>query len=65
MKDLLDKLSSYNIFNYLFPGIIFVVHSKQWFGNFSRFGHLLDDNRLKLFGLSICVFQGNVLKLLN
>ena len=25
MKDLLDKLSSYNIFNYLFPGVAFVV----------------------------------------
>lgn len=25
MKELLDKLSSYNIFNYLFPGVIFVV----------------------------------------
>jgi len=25
MKDLLDKLSSYNIFNYLFPGIVFAV----------------------------------------
>lgn len=25
MKDLLDKLSSYNIFNYLFPGVVFVV----------------------------------------
>jgi len=25
MKDLLDKLSSYNIFNYLLPGVIFVV----------------------------------------
>ena len=25
MKDLLDKLSSYNIFNHLFPGILFVV----------------------------------------
>ena len=25
MKELLDKLSSYNIFNYLFPGIVFVV----------------------------------------
>ena len=23
MKDLLDKLSSYNIFNYLFPGVLF------------------------------------------
>lgn len=25
MKDLLDKISSYNIFNYLFPGVVFVV----------------------------------------
>lgn len=25
MKDLLDKLSSYNIFNHLFPGIVFVA----------------------------------------
>lgn len=25
MKDLLDKLSSYNLFNYLLPGIIFVI----------------------------------------
>ena len=25
MKELLDKISSYNIFNYLFPGIVFVV----------------------------------------
>jgi len=25
MKDLLEKLTSYNIFNYLFPGIVFVV----------------------------------------
>jgi len=27
MKDLLDKLSSYNIFNYLLPGIVFVAIS--------------------------------------
>ncbi len=25
MKDLLEKLSSYNIFNYLFPGVVFVI----------------------------------------
>jgi len=29
MKDLLDKLSSYNLFNYLFPGIIFVILAKE------------------------------------
>ncbi len=25
MKDLLEKLSTYNLFNYLFPGVVFVV----------------------------------------
>lgn len=25
MKELLDNLSSYNIFNYLFPGVVFVI----------------------------------------
>lgn len=25
MKELLDKISSYNIFNYLFPGVVFAV----------------------------------------
>lgn len=29
MKDLLDKLSSYNLFNYLFPGILFAVFSEK------------------------------------
>lgn len=29
MKDLIDKLSSYNIFNYLFPGVVFVVISSK------------------------------------
>lgn len=28
MKDLLDKLTTYNIFNYLFPGILFVIFVK-------------------------------------
>ena len=32
MKELLDKISSYNIFNYLFPGILFAVISKQLTG---------------------------------
>lgn len=29
MKELFDKLSSYNIFNYLFPGILFCILSKE------------------------------------
>lgn len=28
MKELLDKISSYNLFNYLFPGILFAVLSR-------------------------------------
>ncbi len=30
MKDLLNKLSTYNIFNYLFPGIIFVILAEKF-----------------------------------
>jgi len=30
MKELLDKISSYNIFNYLFPGILFAVISEEF-----------------------------------
>jgi hypothetical protein len=29
MKDLLDKLSSYNLFNYLLPGVVFAAISSQ------------------------------------
>jgi len=29
MKDLLDKLSSYDIFNYLLPGVIFAVLAEK------------------------------------
>lgn len=29
MKDLLDKISSYNLFNYLFPGILFAVFADK------------------------------------
>jgi len=29
MKEIIDKISSYNIFNYLLPGILFVVLSKH------------------------------------
>lgn len=30
MKELLDKLSSYNLFNYLLPGTVFVVLEKEF-----------------------------------
>ncbi len=29
MKEIIDKISSYNLFNYLFPGIIYVVALKE------------------------------------
>lgn len=29
MKEIIDKISSYNLFNYLFPGIIFVVFLRE------------------------------------
>jgi len=32
MKELFEKISSYNIFNYLFPGILFVILSKVLVG---------------------------------
>ena len=29
MKEIIDKISSYNLFNYLFPGVIFVILLKE------------------------------------
>jgi hypothetical protein len=32
MKELLDKISSYNLFNYLFPGVLFAAIADKWTG---------------------------------
>jgi len=32
MKDILEKLSTYNIFNYLLPGVIFVIIAREFSG---------------------------------
>ena len=40
MKEIYDKLSSYNIFNYLFPGILFVLLSKV----FTCYNFILDND---------------------
>jgi hypothetical protein len=45
MKEVYDKLSSYNIFNYLFPGILFVVLSKVFVG----YNFILENNFLGAF----------------
>ncbi len=45
MKEILSKLSSYNIFNYLLPGIIFVVAA----GKFTRYSFIQQDIIIGLF----------------
>jgi hypothetical protein len=53
MKELLDKLSSYNIFNYLLPGVLFVV----LLGKFTTYS-LIQDNLV--IGVFVYYFIGLV-----
>lgn len=45
MKDIIYKISSYNIFNYLFPGVLFVVIAKKM----TDYNFVQDDNILGSF----------------
>ena len=45
MKDLLDKISSYNLFNYLLPGILFVCISKY----FTDYNFIQDNDFIGAF----------------
>jgi hypothetical protein len=45
MKDILDKISSYNIFNYLFPGVLFVILAKST----TSYDFVQEDNLLGAF----------------
>lgn len=45
MKDLLDKISSYNLFNYLLPGILFVCIAKE----FTDYNLIQDNNFIGAF----------------
>jgi len=54
MKDLLDKISSYNLFNYLLPGILFVCISKY----FTDYNFIQDNN---LIGAFLYYFIGMVI----
>ncbi|MBW7992074.1 MAG: hypothetical protein FVQ84_18955 [Planctomycetes bacterium] len=45
MKDILSKLSSYNLFNYLLPGIIFVILANE----FTNFSFIQQDIVIGLF----------------
>lgn len=63
MADLLDKLSSYNLFNYLLPGIIFVVLA----GKFTQYSFIQQDIVIGLFfyyfiGLAISRFGSLVIE---
>ncbi|EMO73420.1 hypothetical protein LEP1GSC120_3508 [Leptospira santarosai str. 200702252] len=51
MKDLLDKLSSYNLFNYLLPGVLFAFIEKDTFDFLS-----IKDN--VIFAVFFCYFLG-------
>lgn len=51
MKDLLDKLSSYNLFNYLLPGTLFVFIEKDTFDFLS-----MKDN--VIVAVFFCYFLG-------
>lgn len=54
MKDLLDKISSYNLFNYLLPGILFVYILKY----FTDYNFVQDNN---LIGAFLYYFIGMVI----
>ena len=53
MKELFDKLSSYNIFNYLFPGVLFAVLAN----NLTSYKVLMDNI---LIGAFVYYFIGLV-----
>lgn len=51
MKEILDKMSSYNLFNYLFPGVLFVVIADH----FTSFSFIQSDI---VIGLVLYYFIG-------
>ena len=53
MKDLLEKLSSYNIFNYLFPGVLFAAMGSH----LTSYSLLIDDT---VIGVFVYYFYGLV-----
>lgn len=54
MKDLLDKISSYNLFNYLLPGVVFVCAAKY----FTDYDFIQDK---ELLGAFLYYFIGMVI----
>jgi len=54
MKEIIDKLSTYNLFNYLLPGILFVIIAKY----FTDYDMILENN---LIGAFLYYFIGMVI----
>lgn len=54
VKQVVEKISSYNIFNNLYPGILFIYLLKFMFGT-----NILSDNWFE--NLIVCYFVGMVL----
>jgi len=53
MKEILDKISSYNLFNYLLPGVLFVVISNK----FTDYNLILDN---EIIGVFVYYFIGMI-----
>ena len=45
IKEMFDKISSYNLFNYLFPGIVFAMLASE----FTQYSFIMDDIIIGLF----------------
>ena len=63
MKDILDKLTSYNIFNYLFPGVLFVIIAKGTTDyNFIQENNLLGAFLYYFIGMTISRFGSVIIE---
>lgn len=63
MDKIIDKISSYNLFNYLLPGILFVVFAKSFLSlNFIQENVLLDIFLYYFIGLVISRFGSLVVE---
>lgn len=63
MKDLIDKLTTYNIFNYLFPGVLFVVLAKAITDyNFIQENNLLGAFLYYFIGMTISRFGSVIIE---
>lgn len=63
VKEIIEKLSTYNIFNYLLPGVIFVIISKEYIGyNFTQNDILLAGFLNYFIGMFISRFGSVILE---